>query len=174
MSELEVAQIGKVVGLKGDLKLHSHSDFPEQFHVGATFYTASGSPLRICAFNAQTFHVRFASYEERERASTLTNTFLYTTIEATKQTCTLSEGEYFWFDIVGCKVVENGEVLGVVEEIERIGTQDYFVLNTAPHLVEQGLCATFLIPYGDRYVLHVNVDSKEIISKDARELLESL
>jgi len=174
MSELEVAQIGKVVGLKGDLKLHNHSDFPEQFGVGATFYTASGTPLCICAFDSQKFHVRFVGYEERERAKTLTNTFLYTTVEATKEKCTLSKGEYFWFDVVGCSVVEEGALLGQVEEIERIGAQDYFVVKTDDSLREQGHAATFLIPYVDRYVLHVSIDKKEIATKDARDLLESI
>jgi len=32
-----IAQIGKTHGLRGDLKLHFHTDFPEQFKVGYSF-----------------------------------------------------------------------------------------------------------------------------------------
>jgi len=31
-----IAQLGKTHGLRGDLKLHLHTDFPEQFKVGMT------------------------------------------------------------------------------------------------------------------------------------------
>lgn len=174
MSELEVAQVGKVVGLKGDLKLHDHSDFPEQFCAGAEFYTAQGTLLRISAYDPVKSHVRFFGYEDRAKASTLTNTFLFTTIEATKAQCTLREGEYFWFDIIGCALVEEEECLGRVEEIERIGGQDYLAVRTAQALVEKGHVETFLVPYVDRYVLHVNLETKTVTSKDARGLLESL
>jgi len=33
-SPIEVAQVGRLVGLRGELKLHIHSDFPEQFCTG--------------------------------------------------------------------------------------------------------------------------------------------
>mgnify|MGYP000951624045 CR=1 FL=1 len=35
---VKVATIGRCVGLKGYLKLHNKSDFPEQFKKGATFF----------------------------------------------------------------------------------------------------------------------------------------
>ena len=37
-----IAQVGKTHGLHGDLKLHLHTDFPEQFKAGYTFQTSSG------------------------------------------------------------------------------------------------------------------------------------
>jgi 16S rRNA processing protein RimM len=36
---LHIATIGKTVGIKGDMKFHDKSDFPEQFFDGATFFT---------------------------------------------------------------------------------------------------------------------------------------
>ena len=124
MSDIEVAQIGKVVGLKGDLKLHDRSDFPEQFCPGATFFTATRTPLRIRTFDPASMQVSFEGYESRESARKLTNTVLYTTKEATRVQCELGAEEYFWFDIIGCAVVENEVCLGEVREIERIGPQD--------------------------------------------------
>jgi 16S rRNA processing protein RimM len=174
MSDIEVAQIGKVVGLKGDLKLHDRSDFPEQFCPGATFFTATRTPLRIRTFNAVSMHVSFEGYESRESARKLTNTVLYTTKDATRTHCELAEDEYFWFDIIGCTLVEDGVNLGTVHEIERIGPQECLHVKTAIALIEKGLEKAFVVPYVDRYVCTVDIEKKTIYTQDARELLESL
>ena len=44
---LEVAKIGKTIGLKGALKLHDKSDFPKQFKKGANFFLGTGEILEI-------------------------------------------------------------------------------------------------------------------------------
>ena len=46
-SLIEVAQLGRLVGLKGELKLHLHCDFPEQFKKGKTFQTSRGETLEV-------------------------------------------------------------------------------------------------------------------------------
>ncbi|HGZ70054.1 MAG TPA: ribosome maturation factor RimM, partial [Nitratifractor sp.] len=45
-----VAQFGRAVGLKGELKLNLHTDFPEQFKVGRVLSTNRG-PLTIQNYN---------------------------------------------------------------------------------------------------------------------------
>ena len=50
-SLLEVAQLGRLVGLKGELKLHLHCDFPEQFKKGKTFQTSKGDILEVLSYN---------------------------------------------------------------------------------------------------------------------------
>ena len=174
MSNLCVAQLGKVVGLKGDLKLHNESDFVEQFKIGSIFTTQNSIELKISSFDKSRMIVRFVGYEDRDRAQTLTNSFLFTTLEATKSQCKLKKDEYFWFDIIGCEVVEGGEILGKVVDIERIGVSDYLSVDTSKELVDRGLCESFLIPYIDRYVESVELESKKIITNFAKELLESL
>jgi len=47
-----IAQVGKTYGLHGDLKLHLHTDFPEQFKVGYLFQTSFG-PLEILRYNGR-------------------------------------------------------------------------------------------------------------------------
>ena len=44
---LEVAKLGKVVGLKGALRLHNLSDFLAQFKAGAVFKYRGGQELKI-------------------------------------------------------------------------------------------------------------------------------
>ena len=42
---LEVALLGKTIGLKGAIKLHNRSDFPSQFKKGAKFYLTDGETV---------------------------------------------------------------------------------------------------------------------------------
>ena len=172
MSNMFIAQIGKTVGLHGDIKLHIHSDFPNQFKVGSQFQTDCGI-VEFIKFNPQNSLARFKGYESLESAKKLTNAKIYTTIEATKENCDLDEGQYFWFDIIGCTVLEQGEVLGVVKDIERLTNSDYLEIITDEKLIAKELPKSFLIPYIPRYVSSVSLETKEIFVVDAKSILEN-
>jgi len=171
-SPIEVAQIGRLVGLRGELKLHIHSDFPEQFCAGKIFTTQKNIKLEIASYNEKRGLVLFRGYESRESAACLVNSFLLTTMEATLEDCNLDDDELFWFDIMGCEVKENESILGVVSDIERIGDTDYMVIKTDKTLVAKGLSKTFFLPYIDRYVISANKETKVVHVKDGLELLE--
>lgn len=172
-SPIEVAQIGRPVGLMGELKLHIHSDFPEQFSAGKTFTTQKNITLEIASYNEKRGLVLFRGYESRESAVCLVNSFLMTTMEATLEDCELDDNELFWFDIIGCNVEENETLIGVVSEIERIGVTDYMVIKTDKTLVEKKLSKTLFIPYIDRYVIRTSKEEKVVHVKDGLELLEN-
>ncbi len=172
-SPIEVAQIGRLVGLSGELKLHIHSDFPEQFKAGKIFTTQKNLKLEIASYNEKRGLVLFCGYESRESAGCLVNSFLLTTMEATLENCELEGDELFWFDIIGCSVKEDELLLGVVSDIERIGATDYMVIKTDKSLVDKKLSNTFFLPYIDRYVVSTNKDEKIVYVKDGLELLEN-
>lgn len=172
-SPIEVAQIGRPVGLHGELKLHLHSDFPEQFKAGKTFVTQKNINLEILSYNHQRGLVSFRGYESRESATALVNSFLLTSLEATLEDCNLDNDELFWFDVIGCCVKEDDISLGVVKEIERIGSTDYMVIETDKEFVKKELSKTFYLPYIDRYVLSADKDEKIVHVKDGLELLEN-
>ncbi len=167
-----IAQIGRTVGLNGDLKLHLLTDFPEQFRPGATFHSDRGE-LTIAAYNPRRGLVRFEGYDTPESARKLTNAKLWSDEEATRRECPLGEGEYYWFDIIGCTVLEGKTRLGRVAEIQRLQGVDYLRIDTDAALTEAGLPESFLIPYIPRYIVSVDTDAKTIATRDAREILEA-
>jgi len=167
-----IAQVGKTHGLHGDLKLHLHTDFPEQFKVGYKFQSSSGE-LEILRINLKRGIVCFKGYEGIDYAKKLTNTKIYATLEETKERCQLEEGEHFWFEIEGCSVEEEGEELGVVSEMQRLADVNYMFIETDKKLVEEGFSKTFLVPYIERYVVATDVESKRVVTKDAKEILEA-
>ncbi len=169
---LEVAKLGKTVGLRGDLKIHFLSDFPEQFKKGAVFHASNSRKLHVENFDKKRSLIRFEGFVTPEDSQKLVNTVLLCTKEQTVKNCTLKKDEYFWFDIVGLDVYEDDLKLGKVSEIERIANVDYLLIKSDVDLVKKGLAKTFLIPYVDRYIIDTYLNEKRIHVKDALGILE--
>lgn len=171
---LEVARLGKTVGLKGGLKLHTLNDFPEIFCKGALFETKDVGQLEVASFDAKKNLIFFKDYSTPEIAKKLTNRVLLMSKEQTREHCQLKKDEFFWFDIENCEVFEDELLLGRVIEIERIADFDYLHVKSDTAMIERGLSKDFLIPYVDRYVQNVDIANKRICVSGGLELLESL
>lgn len=169
---IQVAKIGKSVGVHGGAKLHFLTDFPEIFEEDIV-YTAKSFGLNPQALSLKIKSYRdgvavFEGYESKESVKTLTNFILYASLEDTRKYCELEEGEMFWFDVIGSEIIEDGEKLGEVVEIERIGGVDYLLIKAVE---SENLPKKFMIPYIDRYVLE-NKD-KKIHTQGAKDIWSS-
>lgn len=167
-----IAQIGRTIGLWGDLKFHLHTDFPEQFKVGKTYKSDRGD-LTISEINHKRGTIRFRGYESIDSAKKLTNAKLYANEEQTKENCELDEGQHFWFDVIGCIVKQDDTILGQVDDIQRMADTDYLAVKTDKSLVEAGLSKNFLLPYIERYIIKVDIEEKIVYTKDAKDILEA-
>ncbi len=170
---VQVAVIGKSVGLRGEQKLHLLTDFPKQFKKGAVFQTQEGEKLEIESFNPKRGTVKFTSCNNIDDTKKYINKRLYSTIEDTKKNCPLKEGEFFWFEIIGAKVEEEGRILGVVKDIERISSNDYLIVKTDRDLIEKKLPKIFYIPYIDKFIDRFDREKRVVYTKSAYEILEN-
>jgi len=174
MDKIYIAKLGKTVGLKGLLKLHIDSDFPEQFKKDATFTTHKNQTLIIESVNLTNKSIKFKDIDSIEDAKRYINSQLFTSIEQTKQNCTLNEKQYFWFDLENCKIYENEEYLGSIIDIHRYPSDDYFEIETNKELLNEDFkVKTFLLPYNDNYILNVDIQNKIIKTKNAKDILEN-
>ena len=165
-----IAQIGRTIGLWGDLKFHLHTDFPEQFIIGNSYPTNRGT-LTIADINHKRGIIRFVGHESIDSAKKLTNTKLFANEKQTKENCDLKEGQHFWFDIIGCTVKQDDLVLGTVKDIHRMGDTDYLAIDTDAKLIEEEQPKNFLLPYIERYVIKTDVEEKIVYTKDAKDIL---
>ncbi len=173
MNEIYVAKLGKSVGLKGEMKIFIDSDFPEQFTKGAIFTTNRKIKLTVKSFNPTRESICFEEINDIDEAKKHTNQELFSTIENTKESCTLNNNQYFWFDIISCEIYENENLLGKIIDIHRYPISDYLEIKTNDLLVSQGLPKVFLLPYEDNYILDVDIKNKKISVKDAKAILEN-
>ncbi|WP_415396679.1 ribosome maturation factor RimM [Sulfurimonas sp. CS5] len=170
---LHIATIGKTVGIKGDMKFHIHSDFPEQFQKNSTFSTNKNNTITLDDVNHERGLIKIAGINSIEDAKKFTNVKLYTTREETRKNCHLKEGEFFWFDIEDCEVYEDGKLLGVVNEVERITISNYLNVQTNDELVKIGFAKSFLIPFHKPFILNTDIDKKIITVSGAMDILEA-
>lgn len=160
-----VAKLGRTVGVQGFVRLHNLSDFPEQFECGASFFDKNSRVLKIKARNAQS--VLFEGFESLERAKTLVNLELFQSVEKSRASCKLGDDEFFYFDIIGLEVFENGLLLGVVKDILSAGN-DLLLIKSDESLVKKGFVSEFYLPYVDFYVKSVELGAKD--SKKSADL----
>jgi len=69
--------------------------------------------------------ITILGYDNKDDALSLTNQFLFTDLKSTLKQCTLKKDEFFWFDVIGSKIIENNNILGEVISIERFEPNDY-------------------------------------------------
>jgi len=170
---LHIATIGKSVGVHGDMKFHSKCDFPEQFKSNATFFINKSDTVTLSVVNHDKGTLKIHGVHSIEDAKKYTNVKLFTTLEDTKKNCHLKKGEFFWFDILDCEVIEEGKSLGKVQEVERIAIHDYLNVKTSSDLVQAGRAKSFLIPYHEPFILSTDIDVKVIRVSGAMDILEA-
>jgi len=170
---LHIATIGKTVGIKGDMKFHDKSDFPEQFKVGSSFLINKQDRITLTDVNHERGLVKINNLTNSEDCKKFTNAKLFTTYEETRKNCHLKKGEYFWFDLEDCQVYEDGKLLGVVKEVERIAITNYLNIVTDESLVNSGSSKSFLVPFVEPFKQSVDIDKKIITLSGAMDILEA-
>lgn len=139
---IEIGRLGRAIGLHGALAFHSSSDFEEFLQVGLVLLEdrfRQKLTIKSIAKKQRHFLLHFVEIDSRERAQSLVNARLFTTQAQTREHCALKQGEFFYFDVVGLDVIEDGAVLGRVEDIERIGRSDYLVVALDSRQAAQNL-----------------------------------
>ena len=173
---LIVAKLGKTVGLKGQIKIYIDSDFPEQFKKGFSFKTNKNKILTIESINLKSKIVKFAEINDIDEAKKYVNSQLLISVKDTKKNCKLNTNQYFWFDIIGCEIFEDGINIGIIKDIHRYPLDDYLEVHTNLSIsieTVKKLPKTFLIPYNENYILDVNIDMKQINVKNSIDILKA-
>lgn len=173
MDKIYVAKLGKAVGLQGQQKLHIDSDFPEQFKKDSIFYTDKNQELKIETYNSKNNTVKFAGIDTIDQAKKLTNRQLFVSKDDSRDMCNLGKKQFFWFDIIGCEVIENDEVLGKVNDVQRMPLSDYLQIETTKELQDKKYSDIFLLPYIDDFVIQVDIENKTINVNGAKDILEA-
>ncbi len=173
MEKIYVAKLGKSIGLKGQMKIYIESDFPEQFKKGASFITSKNKTLTVEFINNTYDTVKFLGIDTIDDAKVFINSLLYTTKEESKKNCKLEKKQFFWFEIEGCSIFENGVLLGKVIEINRYPTDDYMTVETEKSIISQDpkTAKNFLLPYNDNYIIDTNIENKTIHIKHGFDIL---
>ena len=141
-----------------------------------SFFNDDGFFLTLKSFNPHKKSATFSEIQSIDGAKNLTSMLLYSSEFLTQKYCVLRENEHFWFEIIGLCVVENGEIIGIVSDIERIGSVDYLLVATNPAFFAKYphiKAKRFYIPYISRYILQTDKSKNTIFTQDSLGILEN-
>ena len=136
-------------GLRGDVKVEAHSDYPDRFAPGSSVYLDSErcDILRVHKHKVG-YVVGLDGVPDRTSAELLRGKTL--TVPASELP-RLDDGTFFYFDIIDMAVrTTSGDELGRIEEILSAGGSDVYVVRGAGREV--------LIPAAREYVDEVDVE----------------
>ena len=153
---LAVGQIVGVHGLKGELKVESHTDFPERFAAGSRLYIGSDlQELQIQQSRVHKTHflIKINGVNNRDKAETYRGLWLFVHEDDAQ---TLDEDTFWIHDVIGLAVqTAEGRSLGTIKDVLITGANDVYVVKT-PHDVNKG--KDLLLPAIVDVIQTVNVD----------------
>lgn len=127
MERLVIAEVLKPQGIRGELKIKTFTDFPEDVKAFKTLYI-DGTPYKILSFRVGTdgaAYVGLRGIPDRNAAEL----FRGKKIEGDRTDApALEEGQYYIVDIIGLSCeTEEGEFLGTVKDIQNLSSDIYTI-----------------------------------------------
>lgn len=154
MSKIKIGTIVKAVGLKGECRIITFTDFMEErFKKGKTIIFADGSQHTVLSarFKNNTATVLFHDINSVEEASHYVSQDCYIEVNAQHE---LSEDEYYFRDLKGCKVYQKDHYVGEVIEVIEQPAQTILRIKTDS--------SEFLLPFVKAFVTEVDISEKRI------------
>lgn len=119
-------------GVKGEILMSVHTDFPERLKTGKTVFVGdSYQPMVMASLrpHASGMLVRFRGIKTSEDAGQYRNTWVFV---PTADRPALPEGEYYHHQLIGLNVVtDEGRELGVLADVLETGANDVYVVRNA-------------------------------------------
>ena len=135
MERLVIGEVLKPQGIRGELKVKTFTDFPEDVKAFKTVYI-DDTPYKILSFRVGTdgaAYLGLRGIPDRNAAEL----FRGKKLEGDRQDAPeLEEGQYYIVDIIGLSCeTEEGEVLGVVKDIANLASDVYTIEKNGKNIL---------------------------------------
>lgn len=156
--KVEVGQIVNTHGIKGEVKVKSHSDFTDvRFQKGETLTIEQPgkAPIELVVASYRMHKgLHMLKFEGIDNINDIEHLKGQTLLqEREHEDIVLAENEYYYSDIIGCTVFDDETPVGRVTEIFETGANDVWVVKGEKE---------YLIPYIEEVVRDVDVKGKRI------------
>ena len=158
-----IGRLQKSHGVRGEITLRVFSDFPERIRRGKTIYI--GADFQTCKITGTRWKndlllLKLEGFDSPESVRELVGKEIFS---AVKDLPSLSEGRYYHHQLIGMRVFEGEEDLGVLAAIMETGANEVYIIDQADG-------QDLLIPAIPEVILKVDLEQKRL---DVR-LLEGL
>lgn len=163
---ITIGKIVKTIGIKGNLKVISLTDFPERFNklkkvslyceASKEFYVniVDGSlefKIKECRVFDTYVNIKFKDFETIDESKGLVNQFV---MIDEKKRIKLEDGRYYFYELIDSEVFNNGKLIGKVISFVNYGSGD--LLNVR-HVGKE-----VLIPFRNEFVKNIDLVKKRI------------
>lgn len=156
---LEIGQIVNTFGIKGMVKVMPFTENIERFSKMKTVYVKNKKENKKYEIEEVKYHknmvlIKFKGIEKPEQADLLRQSYLLVD-RADEEP--LEEGTYYIVDMIGLEVyTEEGELLGILEDIFNTGSNDIYV-------VKNELGKQILLPSIPDVIKKIDMPNKKVI-----------
>ena len=153
MNTILIAKVARPFGIRGELKLVLYTDFPEErFEKGSRIYFKKNEefvPYKVVSYreDPKGAYIKLSGVLTMNDAETLRDLEIYKDEEDIEP---LEDG-YYYRDIIGLKVRQAGEEVGVVKNME-----DGVAANLVRILKKDG--KEKLVPFQEPFILEVDLE----------------
>ena len=153
-AHIVVGKVLKPQGVRGEVKISPYTEDLSRFKkMKYLIIESTGAKLNVLSVRVDNMfaYVKLDGVNDRNMAETLRDEIVsIDRQDAVKP----KEGHYYLVDLIGCQVVLENKVVGVVREILQYGAADVYVLDTN--------AGELMFPAGDGVITKVDVESKQI------------
>lgn len=161
---LVIGRITSVYGVKGWVKLYSHTDPMQGIFDYKHWWLKTPSGWKIVEFNQGRLQGRglvasVKGYTDRDQVKDICGMDVY--IDAAELP-DLEEGDYYWSQLEGLRVItKEGVLLGKVSQLMETGANDVIVVRACEGSFDR---EERLIPYAPgTYVLNIDLEQQEMV-----------
>jgi 16S rRNA processing protein RimM len=160
-----IGEITKPHGVRGELRVLTHTDYPDRFTWLEKIYVGADDPQPYVVEGVRRHKgmilLKLAGFDYRDQAESLRGQLL---LIPETEVVALEEGEYYHFQLEGLQMeTVAGEPLGIVTQVMETGANLIFVV--------QGGAREILIPHTDEVVQEIDLDNGRIIIQPLPGLL---
>jgi len=152
---MTIGQIINVFGVKGELKVYPLTDDIKRFRKLERVYVDNESKKIVwCKFLNELVVLKIEGIDTVEEGLKYKDKYIQIPRD---EAVTLSKGEYFITDIIGCTVIdEKGFIFGPIFDVIRTGSNDVYWIKGKNEI---------LIPALKSVVVKIDMEKREIIIK---------
>ena len=150
-----IGRLQKSHGVRGEITLRVFSDFPERIRRGKTIYIgADFQPCKITGtrWKNDLLLLKLEGFDSPESVRELVGKEIFS---AVKDLPSLSEGRYYHHQLIGMRVFEGEEDLGVLAAIMETGANEVYIIDQADG-------QELLIPSIPEVILKVDLEQKRL------------
>lgn len=152
-----VGKFGAPHGVRGEIRLKSHTDDPEAIAGYRSLSTGAGMPVEIVSLRPQgaMLVAKLKGCDNREAAEALNGVELY--IDRTELPDTVDEDEFYLADLIGLDArAPDGESIGKVIAVENFGAGDIIEIKPAKG-------AAFMVAFTRDSVPEIDIDAGYLV-----------